>query len=203
MIDVSKYEKVGEYRNGKMTWISQKRENIVYLIMFDDDYYIGSSENIRRRFNQYIPALTKGKYEVAKIQSAFDKKKEFNVFAIEYSSKENLREREHYYINNLHPSLNTQNTKKYDIMNERIAKRIKERGMKLEDVASRLTNNRGTIGISQPSMSSLINGNPSYSRLKEIADILGITVSELVADDTEEMVVTVPKDVKTIKIKVE
>lgn len=84
-----------------------------------------------------------------------------------------------------------------------IAKRIKERGMKLEDVASRLTNNRGTIGISQPSMSSLINGNPSYSRLKEIAGILGITVSELVADDTEEMVVTVPKDVKTIKIKVE
>ena len=64
-----------------------------------------------------------------------------------------------------------------------IAKRIKERGMKLEDVASRLTNNRGTIGISQPSMSSLINGNPSYSRLKEIADILGITVSELVADN--------------------
>ncbi len=84
-----------------------------------------------------------------------------------------------------------------------IAKRIKERGMKLEDVASRLTNNRGTIGISQPSMSSLTNGNPSYSRLKEIADILGITVSELVADDTEEMVVTVPKDIKTIKIKVE
>jgi transcriptional regulator with XRE-family HTH domain len=84
-----------------------------------------------------------------------------------------------------------------------IAKRIKERGFKLEDVASKLTNNRGTIGISQPSMSSLINGNPSYSRLKEIADILGITVSELVADDTEEMVVTVPKDVKTIKIKVE
>lgn len=84
-----------------------------------------------------------------------------------------------------------------------IAKRIKERGMKQEDVASRLTNNRGTIGISQPSMSSLINGNPSYSRLKEIADILGITVSELVADDSEEMVVTVPKDVKTIKIKVE
>ena len=84
-----------------------------------------------------------------------------------------------------------------------IAKRIKERGFKLEDVASKLTNNRGTIGISQPSMSSLINGNPSYSRLKEIADILGIPVSELVADDTEEMVVTVPKDVKTIKIKVE
>ena len=84
-----------------------------------------------------------------------------------------------------------------------IAKRIKERGMKPEDVAAKLTNNRGGIGISQPSMSSLINGNPSYSRLKEIADILGITVSELVADDTDEMVVTVPKDVKTIKIKVE
>lgn len=84
-----------------------------------------------------------------------------------------------------------------------IAKRIKERGMKLEEVAARLTNNRGGLGISQPSMSSLINGNPSFSRLQEIADILGITVSELVRDDEEETFITVSKKTKTIRIKIE
>lgn len=64
-----------------------------------------------------------------------------------------------------------------------IAKRIKEQGFKLEDVAAQLTNNRGGLGISQPSMSSLINGNPTYSRLEEIARIIGISVSDLVRDD--------------------
>jgi hypothetical protein len=32
-------------------------------------------------------------------------------------------------------------------------------------------------------MSSLINGNPTYSRLEEIARIIGISVSDLVRDD--------------------
>lgn len=64
-----------------------------------------------------------------------------------------------------------------------IAKRIKEQGFKLEDVAAQLTNNRGGLGISQPSMSSLINGNTTYSRLEEIARIIGISVSDLVRDD--------------------
>ena len=66
-----------------------------------------------------------------------------------------------------------------------IAKRIKEQGFKLEDVAAQLTNNRGGLGISQPSMSSLINGNPTYSRLEEIARIIGISVSDLVRDDDD------------------
>ena len=85
-----------------------------------------------------------------------------------------------------------------------IAKRIKERGIRIEEVAAKLTNNRGGIGISQPSMSSLINGNPSYSRLKEIADILGITVSELVADDNQrqsDLVITCDKCGNVMKFK--
>ncbi len=73
-----------------------------------------------------------------------------------------------------------------------IAQRIKERGLTLDYVASRLTNRDGGTGISQPSMSSLINGNPSFARLKEIAGIIGISVSELVRDDTETPVVRCP-----------
>jgi len=76
--------------------------------------------------------------------------------------------------------------------------------MKIEDVAAKLTNNRGGIGISQPSMSSLINGNPSYLRLKEIADILDITVSELVADDNQhqaDLIVTCPKCGNVMRFK--
>lgn len=107
MIDVSKYEKIGEYRNGEMTWISQKKENIVYLIMFGNECYIGSSKNIRRRFSQYVPALTRGKYEAAKIQAAFDKNKSFDVYAIEYTDSDNLRKREEFYLEDIHPSLNT------------------------------------------------------------------------------------------------
>ena len=64
-----------------------------------------------------------------------------------------------------------------------IRKRIKERGFTLEQVQKQLKNSHGGLGISQPSMSSLINGNPSFSRLQEIAQIIGVTVSELVRDD--------------------
>ena len=68
-----------------------------------------------------------------------------------------------------------------------ISKRIKEKGMSVAEVAARLKNNRGGLGISQPSMSSLINGNPTFSRLQEIATILNITVSELVRDDAPQV----------------
>ena len=68
-----------------------------------------------------------------------------------------------------------------------ISKRIKEQGMSVAEVAARLKNNRGGLGISQPSMSSLINGNPTFSRLQEIATILNITVSELVRDDAPQV----------------
>lgn len=59
--------------------------------------------------------------------------------------------------------------------------------MTIAEVAARLKNSRGGFGISQPSMSSLINGNPTFSRLQEIATILNITVSDLVRDDTPQI----------------
>ena len=107
MIDVSKYEKIGEYREGEMIWVSPKNENIVYVIMFGGESYIGSSINIRNRFQSFVSFLKRGLHGSKKVQSAFYKSGGFDLYAIEFSDKDHLREREEFYINTMQPSLNT------------------------------------------------------------------------------------------------
>ncbi len=61
-----------------------------------------------------------------------------------------------------------------------IKKTIKESGFTISKVAERL-------GIAQPSLTAqLINGTMSLSRAKEIADIIGVSLSELVADENDQ-----------------
>lgn len=61
-----------------------------------------------------------------------------------------------------------------------IKKAIKESGFTISKVAERL-------GIAQPSLTAqLINGTMSISRAKEIAVIIGVSLSELVADENEQ-----------------
>lgn len=62
------------------------------------------------------------------------------------------------------------------VYNMDIKKVIKKHGWTLEKVASKMN-------ISQPSLSSIINGNPTLNKLQEIASIIGISVSELLADE--------------------
>ena len=57
-----------------------------------------------------------------------------------------------------------------------IKKKIRECGFTTQQIAEKLN-------ISQQAVSQAINGNPSLSRLQEIAGAIGITVSELVADN--------------------
>ena len=57
-----------------------------------------------------------------------------------------------------------------------IKKKIKELGFTTQQIAE-------SLGISQQAVSQAINGNPSLSRLEQIAGAIGITVSELVADN--------------------
>ena len=68
-----------------------------------------------------------------------------------------------------------------------IKKVIKDRGWTLERLAAEMINKNGEKGISQASVSQLINGNPTIDKLQEIATILGISVSELVADEDENL----------------
>jgi transcriptional regulator with XRE-family HTH domain len=56
-----------------------------------------------------------------------------------------------------------------------IKKKIRECGFTTQQIAEKLN-------ISQQAVSQAINGNPSLSRLEQIAGAIGITVSELVAD---------------------
>ena len=113
MIDVSKYEKIGEYRNGEMIWISPKNENMVYLISFGNEFYIGSSVNIRNRFQAFTSVLERGKCGSPKVQSAFDMNCAFDLYVIELTDRDNLRKREEFYINTINPSLNTRTRADY------------------------------------------------------------------------------------------
>jgi len=59
---------------------------------------------------------------------------------------------------------------------------IKAKGFTLEQVASQMESKNGGKGITQSALTQMLNGNPSISRVKEIAKIIGVTVSELVGD---------------------
>lgn len=69
-----------------------------------------------------------------------------------------------------------------------IKKKIRERGMTLEDVGGRMSKK-----MSQQSMSALLKdgANPTIGKLREIADIIGMSLSELVADDGTDFVALV------------
>ena len=67
-----------------------------------------------------------------------------------------------------------------------IKKVIKERGWTLERLASEMTNKReDKKGISQSSLSQLLNGSTPLDRLQEIARIIGVPLSELVKDENQ------------------
>lgn len=57
-------------------------------------------------------------------------------------------------------------------MELRISELAKQRGMTIADIAKE-------IGISRVNLSNSINGNPTLSRLREVAKILGVPVNEL------------------------
>lgn len=86
-----------------------------------------------------------------------------------------------------------------------IKSRIKEQGFTISQVASLMTAKDGSKGITQSSLSILIaSGNPTYNKLCEIANIIGISVSELVADERNTNTsVSCPHCGKPINIKVE
>lgn len=66
-----------------------------------------------------------------------------------------------------------------------LKKVIKEHGWTLERLASEMKGKDGVKGVSQPSVSSIINGNPTFDKLQEIASIIGVPLSELVKDENQ------------------
>lgn len=57
---------------------------------------------------------------------------------------------------------------------------IKRYGYTQADIAQRMKGKDGSLGISQASLTGIINGNPTLDKLIEIANAVGCSVSELV-----------------------
>ena len=66
-----------------------------------------------------------------------------------------------------------------------IKEQIQKRGFTVSQVAALMTNKKGEKGITQSSLSQIINGNPSLDKLKEIASSIGVTVSDLLRDEDD------------------
>lgn len=96
-------------------------------------------------------------------------------------------------------SLNTS-----DIIDMNIQAKIKQQGFTIAQVAAQMKKKSGGVGISQGSLSTMLNGNPTIDKLKEIADIIGLTLSELVAEEgSRKMLTACPYCGKPIKITIE
>lgn len=79
---------------------------------------------------------------------------------------------------------------------------IKKQGWTLERLAEEMYNSKtGVKGISQASVSQILNGNPTLDKLKEIASIIGVSLSELVGDG-DRVTFHCPKCGEVIKIEV-
>lgn len=71
-----------------------------------------------------------------------------------------------------------------------LKKAISERGWTFERLAAQMVNTRkegNPKGVSQATVSQIINGNPTIDKLQEIASIIGISLDELVSDNESKI----------------
>ena len=175
MIDVSKYEKVGEFKDGRLHWLEGRDINAVYLIKFKEDFYIGSAEYLYIRIKEHTKSFLKGEH-VEKMQSVFDEEKEFEVYVIEKGiDSTSLLTEEAKYIKQYSPTLNTiYATKGKSKIRDILEMKIALAGLTKKEVAE-------LAGINSGNLNKMLD-SPSWPTLERIAQALGITVSELVAD---------------------
>ena len=68
-------------------------------------------------------------------------------------------------------------------MELRVVELAHQRGLTMSDIAKK-------VGISRVNLSNSLNGNPTLSRLTEVAEILGVEVSELFKPASTQKVVS-------------
>ena len=180
MINYDKLGKVGEYKDGSLTWFTDKEENVVYLIRIGEDSYIGSTTNIRRRFAQYVADLKHIVYCSPKVQDAFNEKGRFIIYLLErVTDASNLRTREQFFIDLISPNLNStiassSRPKKRSKMQLRIKEVAKEKGITINSLAE-------IVGITRANMSNIVNGKstPLLDTLERIANALNVDITDL------------------------
>ena len=81
-------------------------------------------------------------------------------------------------------------------LNQRVKDLCAKEGITLADLA-------GRMGITASSLSQILNGNPTLSKLQSIASCIGVGVSDLFLDSHPHPMATCPHCGKPIRIKVE
>lgn len=92
------------------------------------------------------------------------------------------------------------------ILSMDLKKVISERGWTLEKLAAEMVNTRKDgkpKGVSQATVSQIINGNPTVDKLQEISNIMGISLSELLREDEPVTTIQCPHCGKSITLKAE
>lgn len=75
----------------------------------------------------------------------------------------------------------------------RLKQLLKERGLTIKNLADML-------GVTDGAVSQTINGNPTIGKLKEIADVLNVPITELLDVPNSEGLVTCPHCGKSIRV---
>ena len=83
-----------------------------------------------------------------------------------------------------------------------IKKVIKDKGWTLERLAAQMTGKDGKKGVSQATISQMLSGNPTLDKLKEIASIIGVSLSDLVSDGDVKTIIKCPHCGEDITIEV-
>lgn len=61
---------------------------------------------------------------------------------------------------------------------------IKRKGFTLSEVASKMKDKKGNVGVSHVTLSKMLDNNPTTNKLREIAAIIGCKVGDFFADET-------------------
>lgn len=177
MIDFSTLEKVAEFKNYELNWLEGRDVNAVYLILVDDEYYIGSSHYVYLRIQQHLKLLLTNNHHSDKLQEKFNSIHDFSVYILERGiEKKNLLIREEFYIRKYNPSLNIMKPK--GGYKHRIKELIKEKGYTQQQFADK-------IGMSRVGLAQIVNGKPSYPTLEKIAEALEVPMWQLFASPEE------------------
>jgi len=70
----------------------------IYQICIGEYSYFGSSKNVKKRINEHKSALNRGKHYNRKMQSVFNKHKEFDAFQVYECDEDILLQVEQEYI---------------------------------------------------------------------------------------------------------
>ena len=182
MFDYDLLDKIGVWKNGVLTWFTEEDFPVVYMLKIGEDNYIGSTWNIKNRINGYVTSLPNGKYQAKLVQSAYDKNDCIVIYLLERIIVGDLRRREQFYINLIHPTLNSQynvGTNKSDFMENHVQNGLfllrtneclKEHNISPKRLADKL-------GISTFMLNKMLQ-RPSDDDLLKIARLLDIPFTD-------------------------